>query len=147
MSEWAGMFWFCVKIRLLVSRLTVWGCLKIIFSTFILSKKGIICDKISYSNLMVSCFTFRSLINVINYSFVFFHIINISSIYRKSSRNICLIHSSSNFVINRLASDGVLIVPPYCGRSSLQFFQNWKKYPDFGKKSPDYIHLWVKLLM
>ena len=25
------------------------------------------------------------------------------------------------------------------------FFKNWRKCPDFGKKSPDFFHLWVKL--
>ena len=30
------------------------------------------------------------------------------------------------------------------GRSPLPFFENQKSCPDFGKKCPDSVHLWVK---
>ena len=30
------------------------------------------------------------------------------------------------------------------GRSPLPFFENRKKYPDFGKQGPDCVDLWVK---
>ena len=73
----------------------------------IVSKNGVICDEILYLNLIVLCFLFSSLINVINCSFVPFYMINMSSIYLKYKRVISLIYGyicfSSNCVISRLA--------------------------------------------
>ena len=81
----------------------------------VVSKNGNFCDEISYSNLIVLCFLFSSLINVINCSFVPFHMINMSSIYLKYKRATSLVYGyicfSSNCAINRLASDGTHTAP------------------------------------
>ena len=58
----------------------------------IASKNGSFCNEISYSNLIVLCFLFSSLINYISCSFVPFHMINMSSIYFKYKRAKSLTH-------------------------------------------------------